>query len=72
MPLAFSCSAATSAACHPPPEDVDAALLPVMWGAVRAEDGDGVVAHCCFTSKEVAQPISGQIYAGDQHVAITR
>jgi hypothetical protein len=34
MPLAASCSAAISAACHPPPEDVDASVKPVQWGAV--------------------------------------
>lgn len=35
MPVAGSCSAAISAACHRPEEDVDAAFLPVQWGAVR-------------------------------------
>ncbi|KAE8393115.1 hypothetical protein BDV23DRAFT_180994 [Aspergillus alliaceus] len=34
MPLATHCSAAISAACHPPPDDHDAALKPVMWGEV--------------------------------------
>lgn len=33
MPLAGSCSAAISAACHPPPGGGDA-LKPVMWGEV--------------------------------------
>ncbi|KAL8743097.1 MAG: hypothetical protein Q9184_008155, partial [Pyrenodesmia sp. 2 TL-2023] len=35
MPLAGSNSAAISAACHAPVDDVDASILPVMWGAVR-------------------------------------
>lgn len=33
MPLAASCSAAISAACHPPPGDQHA-LKPVMWGEI--------------------------------------
>lgn len=37
MPLAGSCSAAISAACHPPEADVNASLKRVMWGVV-AED----------------------------------
>lgn len=43
MPLAVSCSAAISAACHPPPGDDDHALKPVMWGeasAPRIDDAD--------------------------------
>lgn len=35
IPLAGSSSAALSVACHPPEEDVDARLLPVMWGDVK-------------------------------------
>ncbi|KAJ5721210.1 uncharacterized protein N7483_009144 [Penicillium malachiteum] len=31
-PVVGHCSAAISASCHPPAEDVDAALKPVMWG----------------------------------------
>ncbi|KAF9889072.1 hypothetical protein FE257_008049 [Aspergillus nanangensis] len=34
MPLASSCSAAISAACHPPPEDTEASLKPVKWGEI--------------------------------------
>lgn len=34
MPVAGSCSAAISAACHPPPEDVDPHLKKVMWGEI--------------------------------------
>lgn len=60
MPLAGSCSAAISAACHRPKEDVDAALLPVLWGAVSTE---GPIGHCCFTSFEVSPPVKGKPYA---------
>lgn len=60
MPLAGSCSAAISAACHRPGGDVDAATQPVMWGVVSSENGVG---HCCFTSFEVSPPIHGELYA---------
>lgn len=40
MPLAVSCSAAISAACHPPPGDDDHALKPVMWGETSAPQVD--------------------------------
>ncbi|KAK5729389.1 hypothetical protein LTR17_012019 [Elasticomyces elasticus] len=48
MPLASSCSAAISAACHRPQDDNAAHLLPVIWGRVPDTD------LWCFTSaKEV-------------------
>lgn len=62
MPLASSCSAAISAACHPPADDVDAAVLPLMWGVVEG-DVDGV-GHCTFTSREVELPVKDRLYAG--------
>ena len=65
MPLARSCSAAISAACHRPEEDKDAALLPVLWGAV---DTDGPIGHCCFTSFEVSPPVEGSSYAGQNAI----
>ncbi|KAJ0424724.1 hypothetical protein BJY00DRAFT_309141 [Aspergillus carlsbadensis] len=34
MPLAAYCSAAISASCHPPEDDTEASLKPVMWGEV--------------------------------------
>ena len=67
MPLAGSCSAAISAACHPPKDDSDASKLPLMWGAVRTEtavSNGGGVGHCCFTSFEVTPPVVGENYAG--------
>ena len=60
MPLAGSCSAAISAACHRPKEDLDAAVLPVLWGAVSTE---GDIGHCCFTSFNVSTPMKGKPYA---------
>lgn len=61
IPLAGGSSAAISAACHPPEEDVDARLLPVMWGEVNTEDS--AVGHCCFTSFAVSTPVEGNMYA---------
>ncbi|KAL8701122.1 MAG: hypothetical protein Q9201_005087 [Fulgogasparrea decipioides] len=60
MPLAATCSAAISAACHAPEDDPDAAVLPVQWGVVSIKNGIG---HCCFSSKLVAPPIPGHMYA---------
>jgi hypothetical protein len=66
MPLAGSCSAAISAACHPPKEDVDASLKPVQWGAVDHGsgeiDGEDAAGHCTFTSFPVEPPIEGRLY----------
>ena len=62
IPLAGSCSAAISAACHVPEEDVHAAEKPVLWGVVSVkEDGVG---HCSFTSLETEAPVEGESYAG--------
>ncbi|CAF9925048.1 hypothetical protein IMSHALPRED_006362 [Imshaugia aleurites] len=67
MPLAGSCSAAISAACHPPKTDVDASLKRVMWGVVAEESfkhlGESV-GHCSFTSLKVEAPTVGKLYAG--------
>lgn len=60
MPLSATCSGAISAACHPPPDDIDVALLPVQWGVVSSEDGLG---HCSFSSKKVKPLIEGATYA---------
>ncbi|CAD6588975.1 MAG: hypothetical protein ASARMPRED_003851 [Alectoria sarmentosa] len=65
MPLVGSCSAAISAACHRPREDIDAATLPVLWGAVSGQE-ECAVGHCCFTSFEASPPVKGKAYA-DQH-----
>ena len=59
IPLASTCSAAISAACHRPPDDVDAAVLPVQWGVVSTKNGIG---HCYFSSKLVGPPVPGRTY----------
>ena len=62
IPLVGSCSAAISAACHLPEEDIHACEKPVLWGVVSMkEDGVG---HCSFTSFEAEAPVEGESYAG--------
>lgn len=75
MPLALNCSAAISAACHSPRDDVDAAEKPVMWGQVDVEvkslatymgpgrpELETQCRHCSFTSKEVVDPSPSFLY----------
>ena len=67
MPLAGSCSAAISAACHPPEAAMNASLKRVMWGVVAEEsfqhEGESV-GHCSFTSSKVEAPVVGNLYMG--------
>jgi hypothetical protein len=64
IPLVGNCSAAISAACHPPPDDKDAAESLLQWGVVNADDSSQEVKHCCFTSFDVTLPVEGKYYAG--------
>ncbi|KAJ5769280.1 hypothetical protein N7520_003839 [Penicillium odoratum] len=60
IPLASTCSAAISAACHAPEEDKQTYLFPIRWGVVKEKDGVG---HCCFTTaRDVEAPIEGLLY----------
>ncbi|KAI9675457.1 MAG: hypothetical protein M1822_008935 [Bathelium mastoideum] len=74
MPFAGNCSIVISAACHPPPDDTNAATMLVKWGCPveGVEDvfgdqeehvGDGRVGHCCITSQAVTHPVPGRYYA---------
>ncbi|KAJ5494726.1 hypothetical protein N7463_010813 [Penicillium fimorum] len=74
IPLAGSCSAAISAACHPPSDEVMQMTGQdmVKWGeTVSPQDGvmdhlDGVEvrdAHCSFTSLDTVRPILTKPYA---------
>ena len=68
MPLAGSCSAAISAACHPPSWDIDAATKRVKWGVIPGSENGNVmtqeeVGHCSFTSGDVDQVRNGSMYA---------
>lgn len=61
MPVAGSCSAAISAACHPVPYDKMVGLEPLQWG-VTSFEGDEK-AHCSFSSGEVDAPKRGVMYS---------
>jgi hypothetical protein len=61
MPVAGSCSAAISAACHPVPYDKMAAVEPLQWG-VTNEEGDEK-GHCSFSSGKVGAPRKGVLYS---------
>lgn len=65
MPLAASCSAAISAACHCPAGDEFAALMPVQWG-VTSEDKDKVKKCAFTTARDVTAPLEGDILQGQQ------
>jgi hypothetical protein len=63
MPLASTCSAAISAACHRPEADKEAHLLPVKWGVVGTNDRN--MEYCSFTtSRDVVAPSTGSFYLG--------
>jgi hypothetical protein len=70
MPVAGSCSAAISAACHPVPYDETACLKPLQWGVVAGgkggdgyeEDEEDEKSHCSFSSGEVHTPKRGAMY----------
>ena len=54
MPLASACSAAISAACHPPlPDEDEAYRFLVRWGVV-SEDDKGV-GHCPLLPRGMLQ-----------------
>lgn len=66
MPVVRSCSAAISAACHPPSWDVDAWEKPLSYGVVErprvGQAGVTVPGHVCFTSDPVDQLVKGELY----------
>ncbi|KAF9885145.1 hypothetical protein FE257_000671 [Aspergillus nanangensis] len=72
MPVAGSCSAAISAACHPPhDEDSQKAVLgELMWGeslqaplCATEHEFEIDKGHCCFTSLETKGPSEKTLYA---------
>lgn len=65
MPIAGSCSAAISAACHDPNVKAGDELKPLMWGIVDAEcvDDGGAVEHCAFSARFVRPVEEGKRYA---------
>ena len=66
MPLAGSCSAPISAACHVTNDEDGSATVEkaVRWGAVERNSGEEV-GHCSFTAGQAKAPVKGQLYAGD-------
>lgn len=62
MPLAWSCSVATRAACHLPEEDVNASEKSVLCGLVGMEE-DGL-GDCTPTILRAEAPIEGERYTG--------
>ena len=70
IPLAESCSAAVSAACHPPVGDDWPSGKFVQWGSCwhidrlsKAED-EPEVGHCSINSLTAERPVEGSLYAG--------
>ena len=61
MPVAGSCSAAISAACHPVPYDEMACLEKLQWGATDDEDNEK--GPCSFSTGEVHIPKRGAMYS---------
>lgn len=72
MPLVSSCSAAISAACHVPSEELldDVVLQPLQWGVVSV--GHRGVGHCSFSAEVVRGPVPGQFYAGMEDAKTVR
>jgi hypothetical protein len=65
MPVAASCSAAISAACHSDGEDNDnAAFQKLKWGATAVVKKRGDVGHCTFLNGDIVPPKSGVLYGG--------
>lgn len=66
MPLAGSCSAAISAACHVTNDEDGSTTVEkaVRWGAVERKSEEDV-GHCSFTARQAEAPVKGQLYAGN-------
>lgn len=61
IPVAVSCSAAISAACHPAPDEEPQMWKRVLhWGVVSEPDSESP--HCSFSSREIEAPIEGMKY----------
>lgn len=65
IPVAGSCSAAISAACHSiDAEPLDAVQLQLQWGVSREPSNGRGVGHCSFSSLKVGRPVAHLAYAG--------
>jgi hypothetical protein len=65
MPVAGTCSAAISAMCHLPGDQIgeEAAFSKVQWGVTKGADSERI-GHCSFSDLPVETPIRGSMYAG--------
>ena len=70
IPVASNCSAAISAACHPPPGDEDVALGLIPWGVVSSDEQK--VGHCSLSSRPVKGLEQGKLYAGYQYKRLSQ
>ncbi|KAK1977013.1 hypothetical protein LZ30DRAFT_602218 [Colletotrichum cereale] len=60
IPVAGSCSAAISAACHPGFYEENAWEKPLRWGVVPEPESEP--RHCSFSSQPTEGPVEGQLY----------
>lgn len=67
IPIAGSCSAAISAACHRPESDEKAAWHAVKWGETKYYGPRPIVCHLAFSSEDVFTPVAGNWYAGEKN-----
>lgn len=67
MPIAGSCSAAISAACHLPLEDRGAETKALLWGNVNEDKYESLTpekpGHCCFSSISVEPVVQNAAYS---------
>lgn len=66
IPVAGSCSAAISAACHPAPnEEPEMWKKPLRWGVVSkaSSEASSELPHCSFSSRKIDAPIEGKRYS---------
>ena len=71
MPVAASCSAAISAACHVPEDELEEkpSTKALQWGVVSQEaipEGEATTAHCSLSSREVHVPDVDVLYMQDR------
>lgn len=59
IPVAGSCSAAISAACHPDSDEGKVWEKALRWGVVDSS----AVGHCSFSSEPVSVPVRGRLYS---------
>lgn len=71
VPLASNCSAAISAACHPPADDKNAGLKPIMWGEVIANHGREESSNLMSVAENLEDEMDGRFRGGYAHCSFT-